>query len=209
MNLPYKHDMGRFALLPLLVCMILAAGCDKDYHIVGVGSPGPGYLQVVIKPDVADTILIIAGDTVSVVESRQDSLALAVSQGNAYRGQDFASLFRNLGDYLQRIEMYNPIRESGGKYQPLMIFHTYLPPANYDSLKFSLTASYLQIGYYEIPLAAVEGAGDFVVFKQPFRIDEGKTTVITIHLKPLASLTRVGDSYQYSWIFDLVEINNK
>lgn len=209
MDQRFNHNFTRFALVPIACCILFAAGCSKEYKIVGVDSPGPGYLEVLIKPDPADTLLVIAGDTVRITEGGQDSLALFVSQGNAFRGQDFGSLFRNLSDYLQRTEIYNPIRKSGGTYQPIMIFHSYLPPATYDSLRFSLTADYLQIGFYQIPLAPVEGASDFVVFPQGFRIDEGRTTVITLHLKPLGSLTRVGDSYQYSWDFDLVEITNQ
>jgi hypothetical protein len=205
MNLRYNRSLGVYMLL--VICgSIIAAGCDKDYSIIGVGSPGPGYLEVFLSPDNADTVLVIAGDTVTVAEGGQDSLALAVSHGYAFKGIDFAALYKNLSDYLQKTEMYNPIQKSGGAYQPMRIFYTYLPPANYDSLRFSMTADYLQIGYYQIPLTPVEGASDFVVFTQGFHVDEGKTTVITLHFKPLGSLARVGDSYQYSWIFDSVEI---
>ena len=206
MDVQSSRNLAPRALSLIVCCIILSSGCKEDYKIVGVGSPGPGYLEVVIKSDDADSMLVIAGDTVTVTEGSTDSLALSVSQGHAFRGQDFAALYRNLNDYLQKTETYNPIRKVGGTYPPLMIFHSYLPPANYDSLKFSLTANYLQIGFYQIPLSPVEGASEFVVFTQGFRIDEGKTTVITLHFKPLTSLTRVGDTYQYSWIFDLVEI---
>jgi hypothetical protein len=185
MNLRPNHILQGWPSLLLLCCMLVAAGCDDDYRIVGVGSPGPGYLEVLIKPDDADSVLVIAGDTVRVTEEGQDSLALAVSQGSAFRGKDFATLFRNLSDYLQRTELFNPLRKSGGRYQPLRIFYSHLPPANYDSLRFSMTASAMRIGYYQIPLAPVEGVGDFVVFTEGFHIDEGKTTVITLHFNPL------------------------
>ena len=206
MSAEYGRHVMPCSLLLILSCVLAIAGCSDDYKIVGVGSQGPGILQVIMKSDDADSILVIAGDSARVTEGSGDSLALSVSQGRAFRGADYATLYGSLQDYLQLIKTYNPIRKQSGTYQSLLLFQSYLPPANYDSLTFELNASYLQIGYYQIPLSPVQGAGDFVTFIQSFRIEEGRTTVVTLHVKPLSSLVRVGDSFQYSWIFDLVQI---
>lgn len=182
-------------------------GCRDNYKIVGVDSPGPGIVEVLIKPDDADSIIVIAGDTVRPGNAGSDSLALSGSQGRAFRGGDYAVLYRSLQDYLEITETYNPIRKTGNAYQTLLLFQSFLPPANYDSLTFMLSASYLQIGFYQIPLAPMQVTSDIVTVTQGFHIVEGKTTVITLKLKPFASLTRVGDSYMYSWVFDSVQIN--
>ena len=195
-------------LVPWFLLMLCSAtycpGCSDDYRIVGVGSSGPGIVAVYIEPDDADSMIVIAGDTVKPTSS--DSLALSVSQGRAFRGVDYAILYKSLQDYLQSTEIYNAIHKEGGKYQTLLAFQSYLPPANYDSLTFILSADYLQIGFYQIPLSAAQAGNDFVTVSQGFHIDEGKTTTITLKLKPFVSLTRVGDSYQYSWVFGSLQI---
>jgi hypothetical protein len=191
----------------LILCWAFPiSGCGDDYRIVGVGSPGPGILEVILKADDADSLLVIAGDTARTVEGSGDSLALSVAQGRAFRGADYAVLFKSLDEYREMTSTYNPLRKKDGTYQPLLLFKTYLPPATYDSLTFALGATSVQVGLFQIPLTSAQGAGDFVTFNRAFRIEEGRTTVLTLRFKPLASLSRLGDNFRYSWIVDAIQV---
>jgi hypothetical protein len=190
-----------------IACLLLAIqGCSDDYNTVGVNSPRPGILQISLGSDDADNLLVFAGDSVRTQEGSADSLALSVGQGRAYRGQDFAILYKSLADYLEVTKTINPLRMRDGKYAEHLIFETTLPPAVYDSLKIGLTADFLQIGLYQIPLSPRPGEDEFVRFAQTLRIEEGRTTRVRLMIKPLASLQRVQDSYECSWIIELREI---
>ncbi len=206
MNFSNGHRAVIAGLLVLGGCIMCEMGCSNDYKIVGVNSSEPGVIEVFIKPDDADSMIVIAGDTVKPTNTNSDSLPITISKGTVFRGADYAVLYGNLKAYLEVNATYNLISKQGNVYQTLLVFQSYLPPATYDSLSFVLSASYMHMGFYQVPLAPLQESSDFVSFAQPFQIAQGETTAVILKLKPFASLTRVGDSYRYSWIFDSVQV---
>jgi hypothetical protein len=206
MILPASRLSMRFVLSLVAILVVVVQGCDDDFNVNGVKSPGPGILRIIMTSDETDRFLVVGGDTVWAEEGSADSLAMAVGQGRAYRGIDFAILYKTLHDYQEVTSYCNPIRRMNGAYVDCYLFETQLPPATFDSLKINLTASMIRIGPYTIPLAPVEGASEFVKFAEPFRIEEGRTTVVRLLLKPFASLQRVEDEYRYNWLITVSKI---
>jgi hypothetical protein len=200
--MPSRHLLIFIAV----IILVLVQGCGDDLNVNGVNSPGPGILRVILKSDENDNFLVVGGDTVWVQEGSTDSLAMAVGQGRAYRGVDYAVLYKTLQDYQEVTKYCNPIRRVNGAYVDCVLFETELPPATFDSLKINLTANMIKIGPYTIPLTPTTDASEFVIFTDSFRIEEGRTTVVRLQLKPFASLQRVEDTYQYHWVITVSKI---
>jgi hypothetical protein len=201
-SMPSKHLLAFIAV----IILAMVQGCADDFSVNGVKSPGPGILRVILKSDESDNFLVVGGDTVWAEEGSGDSLALAVGQGLAYRGVDYAILYKTLQDYQEVTKYCNPIRRLNGAYVECMLFETQLPPATFDSLKIFLTANVIKIGPYVIPLTPMANANEFVKFAGPFRVEEGRTTIVRLELKPFASLHRVEDAYQYDWQITVSQI---
>jgi len=191
--------LKKYILLLILFLGFLFSshGCSDNYDVVGVNSPNPGILRIYIKSDEADNFIVIAGDTVKTGEGENDSLALIVGQGRAYRGKDYVVLYNNLDEYLERKNTINIIKQENKQYKEYLIFETFLPPAVYDSIKISIESNYIQIGFYKIPIEMSSQFNPIIKFDNKFKIKENKITEYRLQLCPFKSLIRVGDFYQF------------
>ncbi len=196
----------------LIICMqiLLFLSCNNDYNLTGVNSSNPGLIRIFIKSDNTDNHIIIAGDTVSVGKD-SDFLDLSIGQGRAYRDSNYAILYKSIDQdsidsYRELTKMVNIIKLDENTYQEFLIFESFLPPASFDSLRIGMTASFLQIGYYQIPIEMPEGVSTIVTFQQKFDIHEDGVTEIYLSIKPFHSLVRVGDSYHFLIDIEVSEI---
>jgi hypothetical protein len=183
------------SLWSLILIFPLWLTCSSEYDLVGVNSPEPGLVKIFIQADEAENYTIIAGDTMRVVQG--DSLALQIAAGRAYRGSDYAILYKKLSDYREISKTVNVLQREQGTFAEKQIFETWLPPARYDSLKIYITADFIRLGYYEIPIVTASEASSFIRFDSSFMIYENKTTEIHLLIEPFSSLVRVGDSYHF------------
>ncbi|MFQ6113487.1 MAG: hypothetical protein ACE5NG_05275 [bacterium] len=154
----------------------------------------------------SDKFIVIAGDTAMVGDGVIDSLALTIGQGRAYTSGNFAILYKSLNEYRELSETYNILAQENGVYMEFLIFESYLPPATYDSLKIIITANYLQIGSYQIPIEMPQGVNPLMKFDQRFDINENRVTEIHLELKPFKSMVRVGDTYHFFRDIEVAEI---
>ena len=202
------YRSGSFLILFLQILLFLS--CNNDYNLTGVNSPDPGIIRIFIQSENTDDHIIIAGDTVSVGKD-SDFLDLSVGQGRAYREINYATLYKSIDEesidsYRELTKMVNIIKLDENTYQEFLIFESFLPPASFDSLRIGMTASFLQIGYYQIPIEMPEGVSSIVTFHHKFNIHEDGVTEIYLSIKPFQSLVRVGDSYHFLINIDVAEI---
>ena len=186
--------------------LTLIFACSDDYSVTGVNSPDPGIVRIYLKADDTDNKIIIAGDTLTVGEGVDDSLAVTIGQGRTYRATDFAVLFKDLDEHLERITTYNMIKQENGGFVDFLIFETHLPPSKFDSLKIDISADFLQIGFHRIPIEIPEGESTIERFDQTFEINEGRVTAIHLQIKAMSSLVRVKDTYQFFPLLEVVDI---
>jgi hypothetical protein len=173
--------------------------------VTGVNSPEPGIVQIFLKADNEDDEIVIAGDTLKVGDGISDSLAVHIGQGRSYRADDFAVLFRDLNEHLERTTTYNMVKQEEGKFVDFLIFETHLPPSKYDSLKIDISASFLQIGFQQIPIETPEGQSTIQKFEHTFEINEDRVTAIHLQIKAMSSLVRVKDTYQFFPDIEIVD----
>ena len=182
-------------LWSVVVLIPLLLSCSNEYDLTGVNSPEPGLLKVYIQADDAENYTVIAGDTMRI--GAGDSLALQIGAGRAYRGSDYAILYKKLSDFRETSKTVNVLQQQQYGFIENLIFETWLPPARFDSLKIYVTADFIRLGYYEIPIVTATNASSFMRFDSSFMIYEEKTTEIHLQIKPFSSLIRVGDSYHF------------
>jgi len=190
--------------------ILLFLSCNSDYNLTGVNSPDPGIIRIYIKSDNTDDTINIAGDTVSVGRD-SDFFELSIGQGRAYRESNYAILYKSIhqesmDSYRELTKVLNIIERDRNTFNEFLIFESYLPPATIDSLRLSITSSFLQIGFYQIPIEMPEDMGPLVTFDQKFEIHEDRVTEIHLSIKPFQSLVRVGDSYHFHIDIEVWEI---
>lgn len=191
------------------ITFLLIQGCRDDYSITGVNSPDPGILEIYMVSDDADNFIVIAGDTITVGDGVNDSLALRIGQARAFRDSSFAVLFKGLSEYEEIDYTYNAIKQQDGKFEEFLIMRSYLPPAVYDSFKVVITANLLQLGYYYILIDMPEGEDPLMKFDDNFEIKENTITRITLQLKPFQSLIRVKDNFVFYRDIQVVNIAHR
>lgn len=177
-----------------------ALGCDTGVET----SPDPGVLKVTMQADPADTTIEIAGELLSV--SPGDSFGVTIFQGRAYRDTSFAILFKSTTSYRERDFVYNVLSRDGDAFEEFLIFETQLPPAEYDSLRFSATAEMLRIGSFQIPVRLPPDVTPSMDFPTNFRIVERETTEVKVMLRPLESVQRFRDTYLFHRQFEVAEV---
>lgn len=168
-------------------------------------SPDPGILRVVLQTDPADTTIEIAGQQLTV--SPSDSFGVTIFQGRAFRDTTFAILFKSIDSYREQDFVYNVLKQSGGGFEEFVIFESLIPPGMYDRLQFGVTAEFLQIGNFQIPVQLPPDARPLMDFDVAYEIESEQTTQITVRLKPLASVERFRDLFLFRRQFEVVGVS--
>lgn len=123
----------------------------------------------------------------------------------------------------QTIDVSNGTVELGSlkaNYKRNVVFESYTPPGNYDSLKFSVSipnSSYFR----KIRIPSITGTGEFendlqiandensiMNFDVKFEVEEGKVTEIVFKISPLESISRFLDSYLFDRKVEVLEVKN-
>jgi len=193
--------MGKKGLLTVasLVSFItFISGCTDDYRLTGIGSPEPGILRVYLTSDNQDNSIVIIDETINVnEEDGEDSLSILIGQSRAYHDSNLVVVYKTLTDYQEKDQEFNGIKLNGSVYEKFLLYESYVPPIEYDSLLISISSDYIAIGEYTMDVALPDGESPLMMFRQDFSVDPGGITELTLTLKPLASLIRVGDKYKF------------
>lgn len=191
-------------------------------------SPNPGILRVTLKANEADTTIIIQNDTSRF--SRWDEFNLIVSRGKILRGANYALLYadrsiaRVPGDTVNIIkrEWLNgvPIKPTdvaeintkNSRYITYVIFESYVPPGEYDSLSFSLSANEILIfvpKVYMNPVQLPPGTTPQMQFPVHITVAEDRLTQVNLEIFPFSSLYRFRDSYLFGRKMMVVSVDNE
>ncbi len=180
-------------LVPFLWVGIAACwmGCSTGVE----PSPKPGILEVTLQADPADTSILIVNRVFTVSEG--DEFPVTVFQGRAYNDSTYGILFPTPESFREEQRQYNIIEMENGQYTRYTIFKSHLPPGQYERIEFGVTAKRLRIGTLEIPVEVPPEVEPFVELPAAFRIEENRTTVVHVYLKPFKSVRRYRDTYQF------------
>ena len=214
---------SRYVAVCCLVVYLGFEGCHTGVE----PSPGPGILRVTLKADDSDTTIIILNDTSRF--SRWDKFNLMISQGRIYRGPNYALLYadpsiaRISGDTINIIKRewlngasitptdFTEINTKNSRYIKYVVFESYVPPGEYDSLSFSITANEILIfmpTVYANPVQLPPGAYPQMRFSARTRVTEGRVTQVNLEISPFSSLQRYRDSYLFVRKMRVVSVEN-
>ncbi|MFA3783307.1 hypothetical protein ABRY23_09620 [Melioribacteraceae bacterium 4301-Me] len=197
-NKNYQHIFYIIVLALSLVAFIVS--CDTGVQ----SSPKPGILRIVLQSNPTDTSIIIINDTLTVSDG--DNFRTTVFQGKAYSDSVFAILYPSINSYRQEDKVINVIERENNTYKPHIIFESYVPPGNYTSIVFGLTADLLHIGIFDIPVELPPNESKLVALPVNFEVAENKTTEIKVQLNPFKSVQRFRDSYYFNRQLEVVEV---
>ncbi len=190
-------------------------------------SPTPGILRVTLKSNELDTAIIIQNDTSRF--SRWDKFDLFVYGGKIYRGTNYSYLYRDRGidrisadtvNILKREWLngnpikstdYDEINTKNSRYVKYVIFESYVPPGDYDSLSFVLTANQILIFFpkvYTNPVQLPPGTTPQMQIPVHITVSEGRVTEVNMEILPFSSLYRYRDSYFFGRRISIVSISN-
>ena len=207
MNISFALRLKQISIPFFLISMmVLFGGCDDEQDPGPVRSPDPGILRVLISSDIDDTFIVVAGDTATVGDGVSDSLALIIGQARAYVDGKFALIFTELDEYRELTKTYNVIGLEQGLYKEILLYESFLSPDSYDSLGIVITADFLKIGSFQIPIAMPEGASVLFDFNDPYLIEENQVTEIRLQIKPFQSMVRVKDEFHFFRDIEVVDI---
>lgn len=181
---------------------LAALGCTTGVE----SSPDPGILVVTLQSDPADTLIVIANDTVTVADG--DWFGVTVFQGKVYRDTNYAFLFTDTSSYRLEDQNLNLLQMDGatGQYQRFVLYRSYVPPGDYDRIQFGITPVYVQVGNLYIPVTLPPGTGSLVDLYRDFAVFENRTTAVSIRISPFKSVTRYRDSFYFTPVIEIVEI---
>ncbi len=174
-------------LLFFLFTMSCSTGVER--------SKDPGIVKVVIQANSSDTTIVILGKTYTVDTS--SVFSIQVGQGKIYVDSFYSDLMPNLDDYYDSGKSYNVLDRDKGEYKKIKLFETYAPAEVFEKLEFSLNASVLKIGGFEIPVQLPQDEKLLVDLEQEFWVKENTTTEILLGIEPLRSIVRYKDSYRF------------
>ncbi len=168
-------------------------------------SPDPGILRVTLFSDSTDTTIIIVTDTFTV--GLEDSFGVTIFQGKVYQDSAFAVLYPTLRSYKQEDIVYNIIKREGKQYVPFVIFESYVPPQDYNRVKFGIKPTVLKFSNFdEIKVESPQDSSEFVELYRPFTVFENKVTEVKIRIKPFQSIYRYRDTYLFDPIMEIVDV---
>ncbi len=192
-------------LLFLITILFFVSGCDTT-EITGVRSPDPGTIRIFLKADDSDNFIVVAGDTATVGQGVNDSLALVIGQARAFVDEKYAVIFQTLDEYRELSDTLNILTQENNTYKRFKIFESFVPPDTYDSLGIVISATFVQVGSFQIPIEMPEDTKTLKVFDNSFQIKEDKITEIYLKIKPFESMTRFGDTFQFQRIITIESI---
>ncbi|NIT59569.1 MAG: hypothetical protein GWN00_26120 [Aliifodinibius sp.] len=197
-----KHYRNRIIIFLLIGITFILLGCSSGVE----ESPDPGIVRVTLQSDPTDKSIVIIGDTL--ITEEDDQMIATIFQGRVYRDTIFSILFKDTDSFRQEDITVDLLkRNSAGEYQEYTLFEYFVPPGNYDRVQFGLTSSQLDIGPLEIPVRLPPGESSLLDIPANFEVRENTTTEITIQIKPLDSLQRFRDVYQFFRIVEVMDIN--
>lgn len=192
----------------LIVAALLTAGlltaCDTGVD----PSPQPGVFRLLMQADPSDNTVVIGPKRYTLGNDTTEALMrVSVGQALVYRDTSYAALFRRLNSFQIEDPVVDVLAASkNGEPENHMLFESYLPPAEYDSLQLALRVNLFRVtstgrfsySSFENEVRLPPGASPVLTFREPFTIRSGDTTIVQLRIQPLRSLTRFQDVYYFT-----------
>ena len=179
-------------IFSLLMLGAFFFNCDTGVEM----SPAQGTIRVTFQSDPADTTIEIVEFTFSV--SEDDWFGATIFQGKVYNDDQFALLYTSTKSYLLEDVTYNILERENNEYEKFTIFESYVPPGDYNLLQFGVTAEWLELEYFGIPVELPEGADLLVDMYHDFHVSENKVTEINVQISPFKSVVRYRDTFHFT-----------
>lgn len=207
-------------------CLVLSL-CVNSCRTGVEPSPSPGIVRVTLRSIETDTTIIIQNDTSRF--SRWDEFYLYVSQGKIYRGHNYALLYADLGiarvpgdtvniikrEWLNGVPIkptdFTEINTRNSRYIKYVVLESYVPPGEYDSLAFALTANEILTfvpKVYMNPVQLPPETHPQMQFPARITVNEGRVTEVNLEIFPFSSLYRFRDSYLFGRKIKVVSVEN-
>lgn len=177
-------------------------------------SPDPGRLQIILQHDPTDTLVEVGTKTIPL--DPRDILWINIFQGKAFIDSIYFILYENPSTSFAGENYYNVFgRTEGNNLTAHMIFDSYLPPDNFTSFQFGISAMYMLLthgyafGGVEIPMQTAPGMSRLVSIDQNFSIEENKVTEIRLYLKSFQSVTRYRDIFYFVPKLEVISVTTK
>ncbi len=168
-------------------------------------SPDPGILRITLFSDSTDTTIVIVTDTFTV--GLEDSFGVTIFQGKVYKDSAFAVLYPTLWSYKQEDIVYNLIKREGNQYMSFIIFESYVPPQDYNRIKFGIKPTVLKFSDFdEIKVESPQDSSEFIELERHFTVYENKVTEVKIQIKPFQSIYRYRDTYLFDPKMEIVDV---
>lgn len=195
--------VGFMVLAMLTGLAFMTVGCETGFEATTV----PGILRVTFQSDPEDISIIIVSDTL--VVTQKDSFVVTIFQGRVYADSNFALLFKDTTSFRTEDFTYNilEVNPSTGEYRQVVIYESYVPPINYTSIQFGLTASRLKIGNFEVPVKLAAGASPVIDLDYDFTVFENKVTEVNVRIAPFESVTRFRDTFHLTPKINVIRVN--
>ncbi|MBN1153401.1 hypothetical protein JXB12_00620 [candidate division KSB1 bacterium] len=198
------------SLVILSLAVLLLFTCSNEIE----PSPDPGRLQILLQHDPADTLVEVGTKTIP-LESR-DILGITIYQGKAFIDSIYFILYENTETSFAGEYHYNMFqRTDEGELLEHTIFDSYLPPDNYTSFQFGISADFMLLthgyafGGVQIPMQSAPGMSSLITIDQDFAIKENHNTEIKLHIKSFQSVTRYRDLFYFIPKIEVVSVSIK
>ncbi len=168
----------------LLILALLLVGCGQYQY----ASPGPGTLEVRLRTESQnipyDSLNTFLVQLTSLDAVRSDSARLEVYQ-------DIAAIRRSPSDF-------NAF-DSTAYDSSMVLGSADAPPGNYVGLDLIVqpVGEVVLDGYRDISVVTAPSFQSLVELRDPFKIDESKSTIITVTFDVDSSLTKGAESFHY------------
>lgn len=169
-------------------------------------SPDPGILRLILQSNPADTLIVIANDTLTVSEG--DGFQVTIYQGKVYRDANYAFLFTDTSSYRLEDQDLNLVQidTSTGGYERFILYLSYVPPGDFDRIQFGMTPYYAQMGNLYIPVTLPPGASPVIDIYHDFSVFENRVTEVTVRISPFQSVVRYRDSFHFSPVVEVAGV---
>jgi len=200
----------KFFIIGLLSCVAgLLFSCSTGVE----PSPEAALLRITLQAAPSDSTVRIATQTMRAAPG--DSLQINIFQGRAFSDSEYAVLRQRRDELFPQDHQYNILkRDSANQLKRYTIFEYYVPPGEYDSLRFGISADFMLLTYgyayggIGVPMESPVGMNLLETIPVRYSMNEGELTEINLYLKPFASVERYRDLFLFTPQLELVSTNN-
>lgn len=138
-----------------------------------------------------------------------DWFGVRVFQGKVYGDTNYAFLFADTASYRLEDQDLNLIEidTTTGEYQRFVVYLSYVPPRDYDRVQFGITPYSARVGNLYIPVSLPPGTSPLLDLRHDFAVFENRVTEVNVQISPFESVVRYRDSFHFTPVVEIVEVN--